>query len=36
MKASNRWRYLTGAELDRLIKAARKGRYGGAPEHDRR
>jgi integrase len=28
MKASNRGRYLTGAELDRLIKAARKGRYG--------
>ena len=28
MKASNRRRYLTGAELDRLIKAARKGRYG--------
>jgi type 1 fimbriae regulatory protein FimB/type 1 fimbriae regulatory protein FimE len=28
MKASNRRRYLTEAELDRLIKAARKGRYG--------
>jgi integrase len=28
MKASNRRRYLTEAELDRLIKAARKGRHG--------
>jgi hypothetical protein len=29
MKAlSNRRRYLTEGELDRLIKAARKGRYG--------
>ena len=28
MKGSNRRRYLTGAELNRLIKAARKGRYG--------
>src|SRR5215471_16538103 len=28
MKASNRRRYLTQAELDRLIKAARKGRHG--------
>jgi hypothetical protein len=29
MKAlSNRRRYLTEGELDKLIKAARKGRYG--------
>src|SRR5215468_4614053 len=28
MKGSNRRRYLTEVELDRLIKAARKGRYG--------
>jgi type 1 fimbriae regulatory protein FimB/type 1 fimbriae regulatory protein FimE len=28
MKGSNRRRYLTEAELNRLIKAARKGRYG--------
>ena len=31
MKGSNRRRYLTEAELDRLIKAARRGRYG---QHD--
>jgi integrase len=28
MKGSNRRRYLTEGELDKLIKAARKGRYG--------
>ena len=28
MKGSNRQRYLTGAQLNQLIKAARKGRYG--------
>ncbi|HWI67202.1 MAG TPA: hypothetical protein VNS88_02285 [Nitrospiraceae bacterium] len=28
MKGSNRRRYLTEAELTKLIKAARKGRYG--------
>ena len=28
MKGSNRQRYLTGAQLSQLIKAARKGRYG--------
>ena len=28
MKGSNRRRYLTEGELGKLIKAARKGRYG--------
>lgn len=32
MKGSNRRRYLTEGELTKLIKAARKGRYGNVTQ----